>query len=483
MSLFVARHHPILTTAAVAMVLVAPAAALAKKEDRPRESAAKHHRQAKPAPQSKPAKQTKQVTAERPQPRARRAAPAPLHDGDAERRLLEISRLTAQGRAREALPLAERLVRDHPNFQLAQLALGDLLAARTRPLNRVGDVVQPAATAMPAAAAAAPGLQLAMAATMPVSRAAGSPASEVPTATEALANLRSELRLRIDSTKAPPPQGSVPKQFLELSARTRHAIAIDAARSRLYLFEHGDKGLVLVADYYASVGKLGTGKLVEGDQRTPLGVYYITSRLDPATLTDFYGNGALPINYPNPLDVSRGKTGSGIWLHGTPSNQFSRAPLATDGCLVLANQDLQRLLQTVEPRSTPVVIAQQLQWVQPQALQAERQSFDAVLDAWRTAKSQGDMARLLSFYAPEFHGPRNGTLAQWSQTLESESRALRGRSVHLKHKSLLRWTDSSDTMVVTFGEVAEGARTGTTKRQYWTRKGASWQIFYEGVIG
>ena len=212
-------------------------------------------------------------------------------------------------------------------------------------------------------------------------------------------------------------------------------------------------------------------------------MYYITSRLDPATLKDFYGAGALPINYPNPLDQSRGKTGSGIWLHGTPPDQFSRAPQATDGCLALANPDLERILKTVEPRTTPVVIARQLQWVKPHALQAERQSFHAVLEAWRTARSHGDMQRLLTFYAPEFQGLRNLDLEQWTQTLQAEHRTLRGRAVLLKDKSILRWTDSSDTMVVTFGELAEGARTGTTRRQYWTRKGAHWQIFFEGVIG
>jgi murein L,D-transpeptidase YafK len=172
--------------------------------------------------------------------------------------------------------------------------------------------------------------------------------------------------------------------------------------SRLYLFENTRKGLRLVADYYASVGKLGIEKAVEGDQRTPLGVYYITSRLDPKTLRDFYGAGALPLNYPNPLDQLRGKTGSGIWLHGTPSDQFSRAPQATDGCVALANPDLERLLRTVEPRSTPVVIARQLQWVQPHSVQAERKSFEAVLDAWRSAKTEGNMQRLLGFYAPDF---------------------------------------------------------------------------------
>ena len=451
------RNH-VLATAAMAVVLALPAPALAKAGDKPSE------------PTDKPVKHKK----------ARQ--PAPLRDGDAERRLLEISQLTAQGRAREALPLAERLVQDHPNFQLAQLALGDLLAARARPVARVGDVVPQPAVAMPTPAQV-PGLQWATAAAAPRTPTPAG-ASELPqTATETLANLRSELRLRIDSTKAPPPQGSIPAQFLELPARTRHAIAMDASRSRLYLFEHTDKGLVLVADYYASVGRLGTEKLAEGDQRTPLGVYFITSRLDPASLKDFYGAGALPINYPNPLDQSRGKTGSGIWLHGTPPDQFSRAPLATDGCLALANPDLQRILQTVEPRTTPVVIARQLQWVKPHALQAERQSFHAVLDAWRAAKSQGDMQRLLGFYAPDFQSLRNVGLAEWTPTLQAETRALRGRNLLLKDRSMLRWTDSSDTMVVTFGEVAEGARTGAIKRQYWTRKGARWQIFFEGVIG
>jgi L,D-transpeptidase YnhG len=38
-------------------------------------------------------------------------------------------------------------------------------------------------------------------------------------------------------------------------------------------------------------------------------------------------------------------------------------------------------------------------------------------------------------------------------------------------------------MVVTFGEVPLGSRTGPIKRQYWMRQGAQWKIFFEGVIG
>jgi len=212
-------------------------------------------------------------------------------------------------------------------------------------------------------------------------------------------------------------------------------------------------------------------------------VYFITSRLDPKTLRDFYGAGALPLNYPNPLDQLRGKTGSGIWLHGTPPDQFSRAPQATDGCVALANPDLERLLRTVEPRSTPVVIARQLQWVQPHSVQAERKSFEAVLDAWRSAKTEGNMPRLLGFYAPDFQTYKRKPLSEWAPVLHAETQALRGRELQLKDKSYLRWTDSTETMVVTFGEVAAGARTGPVKRQFWARRGNRWQIFFEGVIG
>jgi hypothetical protein len=37
-------------------------------------------------------------------------------------------------------------------------------------------------------------------------------------------------------------------------------------------------------------------------------------------------------------------------------------------------------------------------------------------------------------------------------------------------------------MVVTFGEVPQGTRSGWTKRQYWVRNSEQWKIFYEGSL-
>lgn len=367
--------------------------------------------------------------------------------GRAEARLIGIYRLISQGQHREALSQAERLVHDHPNFHLAHLVHGDLLSLQVRPVRQLGDVPDTAATA----------------------------------AAQQLAVLRDESRRRLRALTERPPEGAIPSQFLSLASRSRHAIAVDASRSRLYLFENltpaGNAGgllaappkLKLLGDFYISVGLSGIEKEVEGDKRTPLGVYYITSTLHPESLPDLYGVGALPINYPNPLDMQRGKTGSGIWLHGTPSEQFVRAPQASDGCVVLSNPDLERLLSTVQIRTTPVVIAPELQWVAPEALDGERRTFEAALASWQAAKSTGQNDRLIAFYSSKLRadgGPDSVKSA---------------RAVDIKDVSVLRWKDQQDTMVVTFGEVPQGQSRGVTRRQYWSLEGDQWKIFHEGT--
>lgn len=317
---------------------------------------------------------------------------------DAEARLIAIYKLIGQADTRQALHQAERLVQGHPTFQLAQLVYGDLLASRGRPSRAPGDMID----------------------------------ANTESVAPALAELRRESLLRLRALRERPPPGSVPSQFLALSPRTRHAIAIDASRSRLYLFENTAVGLALVADYYISLGKSG-------------------------------------------------KTGGGIWLHGTPSAQFSRAPLSTDGCVALANPDLERLINTVEIGSTPVVIAHSLKWLAPQSLKPDAESFEAVLQRWHRTKSSGDLAQLSAWYTSDFTS-YGKTLAQWTPDLQAELRQLRGRAIEIKDVSYLRWTDSADTMVVTFGELIKGASTGRTKRQYWTRQGTQWKIFFEGVV-
>jgi murein L,D-transpeptidase YafK len=378
----------------------------------------------------------------------RATQPALQSDGQAEARLIDIYRLIGGGHTRDALKKAEKLVAEYPHFQLAQLVLGDLLSTRSRPIQNVGDV----------------------------------PTELAQAGSQNLQALRAESQLRIAAIKEPPPADSMPSQFLALSKRNKHAIAVDTAKARLYLFENTATGTRLLANYYISVGKAGVGKNVEGDQRTPLGVYFITSNLDPKSLKDLYGSGALPVNYPNVLDLRRGKTGSGIWLHGTPSTQFTRAPQATDGCVAVANPDLTRIIETVEIRTTPVLIGKNFQWVRPINNADERQVFIDTLQTWAQAKKPGRETELMKFYANDFSA-EGLDLSKFSQGLRTEISKRGNREVQLNDVSLIRWVDEADTMVATFGEVLAGDKAGRTVRQYWQRRNGVWKIIYEGAAG
>jgi L,D-transpeptidase YnhG len=377
----------------------------------------------------------------------------------AEARLLQIYQLIGQSKTREALKLAQQLAADHPNFALAQLVYGDLLVAQTQPLRALGDV----------------------------------PEATVRSAPGVLTELREESLLRIRALREKPAPGLIPANFVRLSARNRHAIAVDASRARLYLFENTAQGLRLVADYYASVGKLGVEKNTEGDLKTPLGIYYVTNTLDPNSLKDLYGAGALPINYPNPFDLRRGKTGGGIWLHGVPQGQFARAPKATDGCVAVSNPDLLDLLKRVEIRTTPVIILPKLEWIKPASGSADVAAFDKAFAQWRSAKSAGDLERTMQMYLPDFdsYGKK---LLDWRGVINTE--LAKKRDSDVVDMTTLHWADSaqSATMVVTFKEALKNAKgaflapsqPGPIKRQYWLRSPATqnqWKIFFEGVIG
>lgn len=365
-----------------------------------------------------------------------------------EARLLEVFRLIRATESRKALAKVESLTRDVPNFHLAQLVYADLLLAQ----QGRADAAEIAPPDLPASAAAH------------------------------WKDLRREAAVRLAAITERPPENALPRQFIDIPPSTHHAIAVDASRSRMYLFENSPRGLRLVSDHYVSLGRQGTGKKVEGDQRTPLGVYFITGRLHARQLKEFYGPGALTLNYPNEYDRRQGKTGGGIWLHGVPRETFARAPQSTDGCVVLANLDINQLLRDVVPRNTPVVITQELDWVPLADVERERIAARAMVEQWRQARSKGDASRLLSFYSPKF---ASGTLdlAQWTKIVGQQMNLAHGRESELKDLSILAWRDSSDVMIVTFGEILKGQRNGPVKRQYWSRENGQWKIFFEGVIG
>lgn len=364
-----------------------------------------------------------------------------------EARLIAVYRAIAAG-DRQALPLATALVRDVPGFQLGQLVYGDLLMAQSGTLPSFATVKD------------------------------GPPAVR-----EQLQKLRAEATRRLGSLREMPPPGTVPEQVLELARNVRHVVVVDASHSRVYVFEQQSGGLQLIRSFYASIGRAGFDKEVEGDLRTPLGVYHITSRLDDQQVEELYGIGALPLNYPNEHDRRMGRTGSGIWLHGVPRVSYVRSPYATEGCVALANDDMAYLMRELEPRRTPVIIADEVNWVKPDALSTHRTEFRELLLRWTEARSLGDRATIQALSTRDFQADDGVQDRPFKTLVRAAAPTRQNRRIDLKEVSIFRWKRGTEVTVVNFAEVVAGETRGLVKRQYWGKEQGRWKLFYEGVTG
>jgi len=344
-----------------------------------------------------------------------------------------------------ALQRVERLIAEHPNFRLAHLIRGDLLLARARPLETFGNVVK----------------------TVPQ---------------EKVDDLRAEALVRLGALRDRPASGRLPRSILQLHPGQKHALVVDSRRSRLYVFENADGRPQYVADYYVSLGKRGVDKAREGDQKTPIGVYHVTANLPRQKLTDFYGAGAYPINYPNEWDKRLGRNGYGIWVHGTPPDTYSRPPRASDGCIVLANPDLLLVGRFMQVGMTPVIIANEVEWADAAAVQAERAALAGALESWRSDWESRDTGRYLAHYAATFRAG-DQDLAAWAAHKRAVNAAKKWIRVGLAQVSMLRYPTQEDFVVVTFEQDYRSSNLSNTmrKRQYWQKQDGRWRILYEGT--
>jgi murein L,D-transpeptidase YafK len=362
-----------------------------------------------------------------------------------EDRLSGVFQAIEANRLDEALKRVDALIREHPNFRLAHLVRGDLLLARAQPLQTFGNVAKNVA----------------------------------PDKVDAL---RAEALARLHGLRNRPAENRVPREIVQLHPEQKHAFLVDSRRSRLYVFANADGRPRLIADYYVTLGKNGIDKAREGDQKTPVGVYHVTANLPRKKLTDFYGTGAFPINYPNEWDRRRGRNGHGIWLHGVPSDLYSRPPRASDGCIVLANPDLDAVARFVQVGLTPVIIADEIEWAGAAAVEADRTSLAAALEQWRADWQSRDTERYLAHYSPKFSAGRQD-LAAWSAHKRKVNAGKKWIKVALSRVSMFRYPRERDFVVVTFDQDyrSDGLANHMRKRQYWMKEGARWKIVYEGA--
>ena len=222
----------------------------------------------------------------------------------------------------------------------------------------------------------------------------------------------------------------LPAYLLELPDSVSDILIADAASATLRRFVHSGDNIVEKDQRYMSIGLNGAGKERAWDRKTPLGVNFITERLDTSKLHDRYGVAAYPLDYPNAWDRQRRRTGSGIWLHGVDHKNPDRPPLDTDGCLALPNEEILLLADVIEPLVTPVIVAREVVWASPGELEQTRLEFRLALDSWKNSLASGDLNTYLSLYADDFQY-REMDKDEWSSYRLSvfEARQVKGVSI------------------------------------------------------
>jgi murein L,D-transpeptidase YafK len=366
-------------------------------------------------------------------------------DTNSEALLIKSLREIENSRLDQALHSIDNLLQQYPNFRLAQLIKGDLLLAHARPLNTLGDV----ANAPP----------------------------------EQVAQLREEAKVRLQRYRAELPQTLMPKSILQMEPSQKYALLVDTTKSRLYVYKNVNGEPQYFTDYYISTGKKGAGKLREGDQKTPIGVYHVIANLPKQKLADLYGSGAFPLNYPNEWDKRQGRNGSGIWLHGTPTDTYSRPPRASDGCVALTNPDLEALGKVLQIGRTPVVISEHAEWISPKEWQEQRQSLLKQIEVWRSDWESRDAQRYLAHYAKSFSA--NGeNYADWSTHKQQVNAQKTWVKVKLNNISLLRYSGDTNVAVITFDQdyKSNNLSNQMRKRQYWLLENNQWKIIFEGAV-
>lgn len=134
-------------------------------------------------------------------------------------------------------------------------------------------------------------------------------------------------------------------------------ILVEKSKRKMTLYQ-GDKTL---KTYRIALGKNPAGhKVRKGDEKTPVGKYYIDYR-NP----DSRFHLSLHISYPNDRDIMRSMKrdvtpGGDIMIHGLNKEtewleEYHRFIDWTDGCIAVTNREIEEIWDLV-PDGTPVII-------------------------------------------------------------------------------------------------------------------------------
>jgi murein L,D-transpeptidase YafK len=201
---------------------------------------------------------------------------------------------------------------------------------------------------------------------------------------------------------------------------SHHVLIAEKSTHLLHLYKSNNGLPELVKTFQVVTGKKTGDKGTEGDFRTPEGIYNFTDFLTNKQLIEktgsqgvIYGAGAFVTDYPNPVDQHMGKTGSGIWLHSTNDETRIDKGLDSRGCVVTANNDLIEVSKYLELYKTPIIIVQDLVFLNEKTHDAQKLDLKKNVEDWLKAWKSKDIESYMSHYHQSEFMDQKGNFAKY----------------------------------------------------------------------
>lgn len=205
--------------------------------------------------------------------------------------------------------------------------------------------------------------------------------------------------------------------FSEQNEWTVFIAELSSQQAYLVSFRKEPLEFQTIEQFAMASGKQKGSKRSEWDLRTPEGLYQITRIRRQHTLHEKFGTGAFILDYPNLLDKTLLKTGSGIWIHGTDRVDF--VDFDSEGCIRLKNEDITLLFNYLKPEQTPVLILDKIEWSTEKKILESKNRWLLNFQIWLEALKNKDLTSVLDLYHPTFYAPyMNMNITRWSLYLK-----------------------------------------------------------------
>jgi Uncharacterized protein conserved in bacteria len=273
-------------------------------------------------------------------------------------------------------------------------------------------------------------------------------------------------------------------------------ILANKATRTLYLISKTDSADTwkIAKSFSILVGRNNGQKITAGDKRTPEGTYFIIGRKETEELNAMYGPLAYVLNYPNQEDKKAGRTGQGIWIHGTREDTTREATL---GCIVLNNDDLLALARYLQLGiGTPVLIVNNPSMAAPEQVpdygqlhalrevilneyDSRQTEFTHILSLWKKAWESRDIDMYSQFYdANRFQGEG----MHWDSWREKKIKTFKAYSmISITMEKICVSEFSESTAVILFVQqyASDVFHIQKPKKLSFIKSDGRWKIFKE----